>query len=468
MLNPTNQNKVGVLLPNSTAPKFDTAFAAGNRQFFPRESINLRKTGPGTPDSTFNPDTAFTYLGAFRIPYSNEGVDDLASRAMESFCLNQSKTGFFVGGPRGVAEYTMPTLSMASDYTQLPTATKIQPFTKIKNQPGIINNNTQPTPQVGWMKAIGDDLYLGTYDSYQTSVNPSNLIIVRGASDYSTATYQGFLDLGNGDKGCRYILDIPDYLRPNFSNNSYFIGVASEPSIIGRASHGFALLGFSPEAIGATDVSAPTQIYTHYPSTNVMEGFSNQNDAVSTHFANLVTEPGQTMKQWLNQDISQRITTLEYLPQPDPSLIDKLFYEGRQGLAFIPEGSRTVVFISLLEGSRYGMAYKHRSLERGSAGGEDGGFGAISLKDRDNIINCMNIDDIINAENTYSPALYHHDIFDNNRWLVTANDGISLVGHIVSGDYDRSSGILYTMSVGIPFNAFESQTIISAYQVGVL
>jgi hypothetical protein len=467
-LNPTNQNKTGILLPNPTAPRFDTAFAAGNRQFFPRESINLRKTGPGTPDPTFNPDTAFTYLGAFRIPYSNEGGDEQrATRGAQSFCLNSNKDGFFIGGPRGVAEYTMPTLSMASDYTQLPTATKVQPFISPRLQPGIIKENSSPTPQVGWMKVIGSDLFMGMYDSYQTANNPSNLIIARGANDLSAANYQGFLNLGNGDKGCRYIMDIPEYLKPSFSNSSHFIGVASEPSIIGRASHGYALLSWSPETIDISDTSAQTNIVVHYPGENTMEGFSASNDAVRDHFKNLVVGVDGDYKAWMALDTSQRITTFEGLPQPDSSLIGKIFYEGTQGLAFIPEGSRTVVFLSTLEGSRYGVAYKYRYLETGPLTGETGGFAPISRLDRDVVINCMSLDDVINSDNTYEPSLYHHDIFDGNRWMIEDQPGVRLRGSVSSGDYDRSTGLLYVMHTDIPLNQYESQIIISVYQVGV-
>jgi hypothetical protein len=61
-LNPTNQNKTGILLPNPTAPRFDTAFAAGNRgtaqptDTLPIGYIEATLVGPINtgPNSVFN------------------------------------------------------------------------------------------------------------------------------------------------------------------------------------------------------------------------------------------------------------------------------------------------------------------------------------------------------------------------------------------------------------------------------
>jgi len=74
----------------------------------------------------------------------------------------------------------------------------------------------------------------------------------------------------------------------------------------------------------------------------------------------------------------------------------------------------------------------------------------------------MNINDIANATQPHDPGFIYTGIFDSNRWTPAGGKIIPAIG----GAFDPATGRLYVLGGGVSFNQYESQFVVSVYQVG--
>jgi hypothetical protein len=474
MLNPTNQNKVGVLLPNSTAPRFDTAFAAGNR---PQQAVfSLNYSGPGTLDPAFDPEINMDYIGSFKVPYTSDGSESLSTRGANAFCLNETKTGFFMGKDRAIAEWTMPTPAIAQDHHALPSATRIQNFFPVfANTPNV--TNTFPSPRLGWLKIVNGKLFGSMYEYYDAdNINRDNVFVIDGYEDLSTCTVYGFMSLDQAsyhDSAARYCFDIPASKRAALGGYHFAAGVTPELAIVGRSSVGHTFQGIALDQVLVTDTTITNTRYAQHTVTNPVEGYSNYNALVANHYGELLGLPNPTAESdwdaFLKIDPSQRVNTFDGLPRPADNLYQtKLNYMVGCGVGFIPAGSNSVVYVGHLGGAEFGGTYKNHTLEYGQNGQEAGGPWPISARDWRNIVWTMNLDDIANAQNTYDPAYSRVIELDDPHLNVMSRS--TPRGQVISGDYDPVSGKLYLLHSEMLDNAvhpFNTQHVVSVWNIGV-
>lgn len=448
----------------------------------------LARTGTGTPDASFDPETDITYVGAFRIPYftgddtSTTIKNAVAFKSPEAGGRNGPYGSLFIGGDGGgpsfpggyVAEVQIPDYSNTlnvSDYTQLPGTTVLQNFVSVLEKAPI--QDTDPNAPVripGAMQFIGDTLYMSFYAYYEANgINESNVLVCNDAKDMANSSYIGLLSRDGMDHGSKYAMEIPTEHRSKFGGDTHFCGVWASHSIIGRSSFGPALYSWTPANIQPGDTSVPATQHSFYGSADgeQIEFWSYNGEELINHYETELGLPSEThsnLNSYLETDPSTRISDPLELPLPDASLHPGSGHDTQIECAFIPPGSNTVVFIGRVEGSRFGSVYNARSWEKGTDQGERGGWHPASVSDKDNTIWTINLNDVANAASPHDPAIIQQGIFDGNRWTEATSSGIR--GVIDSGAFDPSTGLLYVVHGGVRWSDFVDQKVISVYQVG--
>jgi hypothetical protein len=469
-LNPTNQNKVGVLLPNPTAPRFDTAFAAGNREDF---ASGFFFEASGTPDPSFDVDTDISYIGAFRIPYSTSGSGDsfLNTRDTGAFAFDPTTGTVFLAkmsSTKGaISQWSVPELDANStNPLDLPLSQKIQ---NIVNFDPLVNltpkeGDSQRASTTRSMQYYDGKLYLSALSSYDTGSNSENIFVCNNPYDLASSTWQGFISTGNGDKGCGYSFEIPAEHQATFGNYTHIMGVGNPPSIASRFSFGNSILGWSPSDITDQTYDINTDIFVYYPANNVINGWSNSNEDVVSYYGSLVLPEGVSWGDYLKISPSERISDLSALPKPSKSTYkNMMMYETSARCGFIPPNSDTIVLIGEVKGAEYGNLYKAASLENNSKA--SGGFDPISDKDYRSVVWCLNINDISSAVDPSDVNPYIYKEFDSGRWQYWDESAKVLRGGIVNGSYDPSASRLYLLHHRMPHSQFEGSHIVSVYEV---
>jgi hypothetical protein len=449
----------------------------------------LKRTGPGTADATFNPSTDINYIGSFRVPFFSNAANPTGlfspnSIAFKAPDANNGLNGsVFIGHDGFIAEVDIPALSTVTNHLNLNPATIRQNWVNAFAQAPTGNANTND--KTGWLKLNGGKLYMSGYDGYDTDGNVQNILVCDTPVNLSTATYQGFVNAYNQDHGGRYICDIPADKQATFGH-THFCGISAEPSIVGRASLGNSLLGISLASVNSGYSLSNTTVWAHYPLSNPIQGYSTTNGDVADYYAAIVNPPGRFnindyVPQYLTSteaanlapdslseftgvpvSVTGRETTLEGIALPAPSLrMHAVQDETVCGCAFIPPGTNTVVFLGYNEGSRYGQGYKAFFLEDGpETSNSASGWQRIVKTDTDNFIWTMNLNDVANRANVYDPQYSQYGIFEDPSPFTT--------GILFSGAFDPTSGKLYLAQSGYSFSQFESQVVISVYQIGVV
>jgi hypothetical protein len=471
MLNPTNQNKVGVLLPNPNNPKFATEFASGNRELF---SLRTHASGiTGTPDPKLDIDNAFEFLGAFRIPWVTSGGDQGSTRDASSIAVNTQSNTIFIGKnnyqfPFGsyLFEFAIPSLVKSSNYADLNNASIVNDNLGVQFDSFLSDHPsaTYTSDRIGAMKVIGGDLYISHYKTYLAngSFNYNALSICRDISNISnSSSWQGYISTSAGDLGVGYMFDIPAEHQSLFSGHSHGLGVGNPPSIASRFSFGNSFYGWNPAAIGASDTSVSTTQFVYYSQNNRIQGFSDFNANITNHYGSLVLPSGATWPIYLAQDPATRVNDLSGYPVPDKDLyrITMTLESGAEG-AFIIPGTDTLVFIGSVKGSEYGLTYKSKTLQ-----GKNFGSDVVPLDGNDvrDAVWLLNLNDVTNAANSHDPQYYDFFEFQGSQFK---QDG----GKLVSADFDPQTGLLYVLYAGLPFNSFNRSHVVSVFQVttGVL
>jgi hypothetical protein len=437
------------------------AAAAGGGE--PDWNALLAKTGTGTPDATgFDPKTDITYLGAFRIPFLQNGVTNSREKRCLAFRPAEGSNGpngsVFFGGQGGFSEHQIPALSTSLNHASLPAATVLQNWFNCRNSAPIAGTATADIG--GWAKYIGGKLHLAYYVYYPGEYSTQQLLICNTPSNLSGSSYQGMIAISGADHVIRYCGEIPPAHRAAFGGRTHFAGVTTEVSIVARASFGHSVYSWSPGSIGPSDTTAPATQEVYFPQNNPHPWMSGSNEQVADHYG---AQVGQSLDTYVDIPPANRLSDLSGLPQPDPSIRKHMItYGSACGLAFIPVGSNTIVFLGNTHGARYGDGYKEGTIEFGA--GETTGFFPWSYYDYDNCFWTMNVIDAANAAPTNNMDYIEFGLFTTDPWLPLIEHRR---GRIISGDYDPITGKLYVLQDGIPYSDYEDQHIVSVYQVTV-
>lgn len=423
----------------------------------------LARTGTGTPDPTFDPRTDISYIGSFRIPFFQTGVTGSRQKTCLTFRPPEGSNGpngsVFFGGQNGWSEHQIPTLSTSTDYTALPAATVLQSWFNCR---AAAPNAGEPSADVGGLgKYIDGKLYMTYYVYYPGASNPQQMLICNDASDLAGSSYQGMMSLNGGDHVLRYMFEIPSDKRSLFGGHTHFSGICTEIGIVGRSSFGHSLYSWTPGAINPGDTSAPSTQRRYFPDSAPHYWMSNDNGAVKQHYEALL---GMSLESYVSIPTSSRLTDLSGLPQPDSAIRKHMItYNTRCGCAFIPPGTNTIVFIGHTRGARYGIIYKSGTLEFGSSGPVSGGFAPASYYDKDNAFWTLNLNDVASASTPQDADYIEYGHFLQEPWSAALGKDRA---YIMAGDFDPATGTLYLLHDNVPFSAYESQHIVSVYQVG--
>lgn len=423
----------------------------------------LAKVGTGTPDSTgFDPKTDIVYLGAFKIPFLENGVTNSRQKRCLAFKPADGSNGangsVFFGGQNGFSEHQIPTLGTGTTLASLPNATVLQNWFNCRAAAPIAGVSAADVG--GWAKYISGKLYMSFYVYYPAPYSTQNLLICNTPSNLSGSAYQGMIELGGADHVIRYCCEIPTAHRAAFGGRTHFAGVTAEPSIVARVSFGHSLYSWSPASIGPSDTTAPATQEIYFPENNRHPWMSNANGDVSDHYA---AQVGQSLETFVDISPASRLNDFSGLPLPSQALRKHMImYETVCGLAFIPAGSDTIVFIGHNKGARYGNGYKEGTIEHGTQFIADG-FAPWSYYDYDNCFWTMNINDVAAAATSTDIDYIEYGNFTQDPWLTLLDHRDATV---ISGDYDPSTGKLYLLHDRIPYSEFEAQHLVSVYQVG--
>lgn len=422
----------------------------------------LAKTGTGTPDATgFDPKTDIVYLGAFKIPFLENGVTNSRQKRCLAFKPADGSNGangsVFFGGQNGFSEHQIPTLGTGTTLASLPSATVLQNWFNCRAAAPIAG--TSAADVGGWAKYISGKLYMSFYVYYPAPYSTQQILICNTPANLSGSTYQGMLEMTGADHVIRYCCEIPTEHRASFGGRTHFSGVTCEPSIVARASFGHSLYSWTPTGIGSGDTTVSAQQEIHFPLESKHPWMSDSNGLVSDHYGTIVGTP---LDDYVDIPVGSRLTDFSGLALPSQSLRKHMLVEETVcGVAFIPAGTETIVFIGYNKGARYGNGYKQGTIEFGGPNAD--GLAPYSYYDYDNCFWTMNINDVAAAATSTDIDYIEYGNFTQDPWLTLLDHRDATV---ISGDYDPSTGKLYLLHDRIPYNEFEAQHLVSVYQVG--
>ena len=483
---------------------YPNAWATGSE---PDWDARLARVGNGTADPTFNVDNAFTFLGAFRIPFFNAaaggGTTNNGTFSIQSMTYRPPSGD---NGPNGsvylaafgyVAELQIPELSMATNHTALSPTTIIQPFTNaMAKAPSAA---TEDNNAVGWMQIIDGRLFMSAYASYDNNGNNHPILIANDPSDLENGTWQD-LATGEGDKTAKYIISIPSEKQASFGG-THLAGICASVSIMGRSSFGPSLVSMTPANVTISDTNIANTVWTFYPGGNAINGYNVTNRPIGEYYGGLLNSaPGFDLSSWypensacianwggannqypevwagltqycgvpVSESGGRTRTTFDGLPLPDPSLSKHVVNESTTiGCAFIPPGTNTICFLGLNDGNRYGQGYKNMDIDTGPSGsgnnwcnGAAAGYSPFSKEDADNYVWLMNTNDIAGRSDISGEDFYF------SKPLNQLGPHITGAYPVVSGHFDLATNKLYVVSSGHPESKYNSQQVVSVFQVG--
>lgn len=431
----------------------------------PNWNTLLARTGTGTPDPTFDPKTDITYVGSFRIPFSN--ANGGTNRGKQALVFKPATAGnpngsVFLGGLGGWSEWQIPTLSTSLTYTALPAAPLLQgwfdPITECAIQPPAGSDRTGMS---GWGKYIDGKLFMGYHSPYSSATNTTNLIICDNPEDFSGANYQGMINLSGGDHLARYSCEIPPEWRSSFGGDTHINGICLQISINARSSFGHSVYSWNAASVGPSDTSVASTQHVHFPLDAPHPWYDGDNSDVTSHYESVL---GTDMRSYVNLPPASRLTDLSGLPLPAAEIRRHFLTNCTYcGCAFIPPGTDTLVFVGQNRGGRYGIGYKDPTIEFGTAGFVSGGYDPWSYYDRDNCFWTYNLNDVVGAANAQDIDYIEYGHFMQEPWSTAISKDRGLV---MSGDFDPATGRLYLLQENIPYSNYEGQHIVSVYQVG--
>jgi hypothetical protein len=237
-LGPSNQNKLGILLQSGDG-RYYTEWPDGDKPIgiLPRFSFN-----PGVGEAGGQA----IYQGSFLFSDASVGGGfGPIYTENQRLSLGSSSNTFFAslnsdgaGGTGRLSEYTIPALSTSTDVNALPLAAAAQSaavdIRDATDKPPTSSNGL--TIRGMSYDAGSDTLIVGASGYYDTSGHTGNVVLVRGASDLSTATIDGMIHMeGAGRNGVWHYELPPAYQatlgKTHIAGAGYYGAISSRLSI---------------------------------------------------------------------------------------------------------------------------------------------------------------------------------------------------------------------------------------------
>ncbi|QFR38967.1 hypothetical protein A9Q91_01905 [Candidatus Gracilibacteria bacterium 28_42_T64] len=230
-------------------------------------------SGIPSSDPTTNPLAHigdFEYVGGFTFG-STSGVSDL-SYTSGKFAVNPASNSVFIASHTNqdaLGEFSIPALSLDSDYNNLNNATQIQDFDYVRNR--VLNPEAHD--ELGGMAVIGNSLLFHSYTYYDAGgTNVGTTSVVKNLSDLKNSVIDGIFPLAGRAHLISWASLIPTEWQ-TLLGGDYISGSSSSIPINSRSSMGPSAFAFqSDDLLNATDtnVTIPTTKLLDFGLSNVL------------------------------------------------------------------------------------------------------------------------------------------------------------------------------------------------------
>lgn len=485
--------------------------------------------GGGQPDGQLYDISRITYLGAFlnntggTITDSQNALGQPTDSGKSVSATSKTQIGFRppngTNGTYGsilspivafqsfgameLLELQIPeNLSLSSDHNSLPVATTISGPVRLVDTTSAGYNPNSGVDTIGFSQEIDGRLFVSVFGSYDTDGNQYSMAVFDDPDDLINSTGTGWISTTGQDFCVAYASPIPAEYQ-GVLGGSWMMGSGNNYSILSRFSQGPSMWIFNPDQVANGDTTISTTVKLNYPSNvtqktdlsypeflndpsymlfpNFYDGIDGYNEGVLKWY--IEDQLGYTYNQGVYLDNTgwyENTGYLEYLASspripfdtlepPPPEVVNNLWnYFSSVCLAFIVPGTRTLFCVGTMGGIRYGGGYKVTYLDGLNT---SGGQSPVDRDDLDHYYWLFDMDDIINATNTYDPRPYAYGIFDNNRWskptsVNTSNPSAEdrKAGRNIGGFFDQSTGRMYLSAW--PYRiGFNNTSVISVYQI---
>jgi len=329
------------------------------------------------------------YRGAFRL--SGDGNDYAIGR----LAYNSKRHSLFVAGHahyNSIAEYPIPDSSLLnpaiSAVTNLPkTGSALQPYTAVMDLVSRNNNNPDNLDRITGLlyDANTGALVVNAEVWYDTVGATRTTGLVANATNMQSTTIRGFAKLAGAAQSAGYMGVIPQSLRSDFGDKTYYTGWSSVYSGISRYSVGPSCWTISSNSFVADMVNAckntiPANCKNHNIPTTARMNFP---------YGNCL--PNGDTNCWEVAD--------QGMPGPFPPASPIWNALSRAMYAFFLPSQRLYVAIGSTAGLESGIGYKAVQ----NNGIECPGHCQYDVSDTYNYFWIFRVDDMINAGNVWDP-----------------------------------------------------------------
>lgn len=196
----------------------------------------------------------FQYLGAFRFPGSVFG-DSRIAYSSGVFTLGNHNESIFITGNlklNGIAEFSIPQLSLDKNIDLWSYATMIQPFSNFLTDR---LNNSQKLNRVSGMDYIEDELFVNAIEYYDAAAdNTESTFIIKTPANLKNSKVNGFFNFRHKVHTAGWISKIPKQLQLKLGG-SYIVGSASNFPINSRLSIGPSAFSTYLDSFAGIDVN---------------------------------------------------------------------------------------------------------------------------------------------------------------------------------------------------------------------
>ena len=329
------------------------------------------------------------YRGAFRL--SGDGND----YAIGTLAYNSKRHSLFVAGHahyNSIAEYPIPDSSLLnpaiSAVTNLPkTGPALQPYTAVMDLVSRNNNNPDNLDRITGLLYDSNTgaLVVNAEVWYDTVGATRTTGLVANATNMQSTTIRGFAKLAGAAQSAGYMGVIPQSLRSDFGDKTYYSGWSSVYSVISRYSVGpscwtISSNSFVADMVNACNNTNPANCKNHNIPTTARMNFP---------YGNCL--PNGDTNCWEMED--------QGTPGPFPPASPIWNALSRAMYAFFLPSQRLYVAIGSTAGLESGIGYKAVQ----NNGIECPGQCQYDVSDTYNYFWIFRVDDMINAGNVWDP-----------------------------------------------------------------
>ncbi len=371
------------------------------------------------------------YQGSFKIEHSDDTSN--TSYASGRVAYNPRNESVIIDShvyQLAIGEFKIPTsLSKASDTSLMSNAINMQPFTTFLERTNT--GNIFNLDRIGGMAFVEGELFAQAFRIYDTSSTTNHTTAIFDNSDQlNSSAIDGFYEMEGNARTVSYISKIPFVWR-SILKGSYLAGNGKGMSISSRLSEGPSLYSFDPNVRNGMQI--PTTKWLDYPVAN----------ALSTSLWQDFSVPGygawDLYNYTQNNDMWTEVSSAAF--------------------GFIIPGTRTFVAIGGSGMHATGGGYKIVN----DVGYLCSGGCSNDHKDYHSYYWMYDLNDIINATNSFDPIPYEYGIFDD-RFMGYHSAGYA--GQITGGSFDSDSGTLI-LSHGSASKLGDGGPVISIYKLPI-